>query len=175
MSSEVPISDDVRRRLAGVRLLTLDIDGTLTDGSLHYDAEGRVMRTFNVRDGVGIQRLMAAGVEIAFVSAGRAGAIQHRAEHLGVQHVHTSVHDKLETIRDLARQLGLGLDAVGHVGDDINDLPVLQAVGAPITVADGVDAAKRVAIYVTTLRGGKGAVREVAELMIALREEGGQS
>lgn len=165
------LSEEVRQRLRRVRLLTLDIDGTLTDGSLHYDAEGRVMRTFNVRDGVGIQRLMAAGIEVAFVSAGRAGAIQHRAEHLGVHHVHTSVHDKLETIRDIARQLGLGLDEVGHAGDDLNDLKVLEAVGAPMTVADGIDAAKRLALYVTEREGGKGAVREIAELLIELGRE----
>lgn len=162
------LSEEARQRLGQVRLLSLDIDGTLTDGSLHYDPEGRVMRTFNVRDGVGIQRLMAAGIEVAFVSAGRAGAIQHRAEHLGVHHVHTSVNDKLETIRDIAGQLGLGLDAVGHVGDDLNDVAVLEAVGAPMTVSDGVDAAKRLAVYVTELSGGKGAVREISDLLIAI-------
>lgn len=171
MSTAAGLSDDVRARLGRVRLLSLDVDGTLTDGSLHYDAEGRVMRTFNVRDGVGIQRLMAAGIEIALISAGRAGAIQHRAEHLGIQHVHTSVHDKLETLRDVAGMLGLGLDEVGHVGDDINDLPVLEVVGAPITVADGIEAVKRAAIYVAQRNGGKGAVREVAELLLALRDE----
>lgn len=170
MSLGAGLSDDVRERLKRVRLLSLDVDGTLTDGSLLYDADGGVMRTFNVRDGVGIQRLMAAGIEVALISAGRAGAIQHRAEHLGIRHVHTSVHDKLETLADVAGMLGLGLDEVGHVGDDINDLPVLEAVGAPITVADGVDAAKRAAIYVASRDGGKGAVREVAELLLALKE-----
>lgn len=170
MSGGAGLSEDVRRRLQRVRLLSLDVDGTLTDGSLHYDPDGRVLRTFNVRDGVGMQRLMAAGIELALISAGRAGAIQHRADHLGVTHVHTSVHDKLETLGDVARQLGLGLDEVGHVGDDLNDVAVLEAVGAPITVADGVEAAKRAACYVTERDGGKGAVREVADLLLALRE-----
>lgn len=157
------------RDFAAVRLLSLDVDGVLTDGGVYYGEDGKVSRKFNVRDGVGIKRLQAVGVEIAVVSAGTTDSIRHRADTLGIRHVFVGAGDKLTTIATLAAGLGIPLSAVAHVGDDINDLPLLKAVGLPMTVPDAIPEAKAVARYITAKKGGDAAVREVCDRIVAAR------
>lgn len=159
-------------RLARVRLLTLDVDGVLTDGGLYFGDDGRQWRKFNVKDGLGIKLAMTAGIEVALITASDTGAIHDRARMLGLRHVFVGVDDKLAAVRSIAGDLGIGLDAVAHMGDDLNDLPVLAAVGLPLTVADAVDAVIAAAAYVTERRGGEGAVREICYLLVATREGG---
>lgn len=157
------------KRLARVRLLSLDVDGVLTDGGLYYSDDGRVMRKFSVRDGVGIKRVIDIGVAIAFVSAGKTDSIRSRAQTLGVGHVYQGVEDKLATVTTLARQLGIAMSDVVHIGDDLNDAPLLRAVGLPITVPGAAPEVLRVARYVTTCAGGAGAVREICDLLVAAK------
>ena len=157
--------DDLIQRLKGVRLLSLDVDGVLTDGSLYYAEDGSQLRKFNVKDGMGMKAVRKAGVEVAIITASKTAAIHHRGEVLGIPHVFVGVDDKLTTLNGLCATLGIGLDAVVHIGDDVNDLPVLRAVGLPITVADAVDPVLDVARYVTTRKGGEGAVREICDLI----------
>ncbi len=168
-----PPDDDVMHRLGRVRLLSLDVDGVLTDGGLYFFEDGGQARKFNVKDGVGIKRLMAAGIEVAIVSAGISPAVEHRGRVLGLNHVHTGVDDKLETLRSVCRAVGVGLDETAHVGDDVNDLPVLAAVGCPLAVADAMPQVRAAAAWVTENGGGQGAVREVCDLMLAAREDRG--
>ncbi|MDP6572330.1 MAG: HAD hydrolase family protein [Rhodospirillales bacterium] len=164
-----PAKKDLVKRLGKVRLLSLDVDGVLTDGGIYYAEDGTRMHRFNVLDGVGIKRVQAAGVEVAIITAGASEAVRHRAQYLGVRYVFIGIEDKLATLNDLCAGLGFGLDRVAHVGDDLNDLPVLEAVGLPLTVPGGVAEVRRRALYITKTEGGAGAVREICDLIVAGR------
>lgn len=160
------------RRLGGVRLLSLDVDGILTDGGLYFADNGLTLRKFNVKDGQGIKHVLEAGIEIAVISAGTQEAIRRRMESLGIPHIFTGVPDKLEALTGLCRRLDIDLADVIHMGDDVNDLPVMEVVGYPITVPDAVAEALDGAVYVTTRMGGAGAVREICDLLVAARRNG---
>lgn len=163
----MPISGALRRKLAKVRLLSLDLDGVLTDGGLYYTAQGDEMRKFNVRDGMGIKLAQAAGLEIAILTTSAIPAIVQRGRKLDIAHVFTGIHDKLPVMKELAGRLGLEFSQIAHVADDVNDLELLGAVGVPLAVADAMAPVKRQAIYVTKKPGGNGAVREICDLLIA--------
>ena len=158
-------------RLASLRLLSLDTDGVLNDGGLYYNDAGDELRKFNVKDGMGIQMLRRIGVEVVIITASAAPAIAQRGHRLGLEYVCLEVTDKLEALGKLCDKLGIDLDLVAHMGDDLNDLPVLKAVGCPLSVNDAIAAARDAALYVTKKNGGAGAVREVCDLIISVREE----
>ena len=155
--------------LGRVKMLSLDVDGVLTDGALYYAEDGSQIRKFHVRDGVGMKRVLAAGVEMALITASKTQAIRHRGEDLGIPHVILGVDDKEAALRGLCRDLGIGLSDVAHMGDDLNDVPVLRIVGCPLSVANGASEAKDAALYVTERAGGDGAVREVCDMLVAAR------
>lgn len=159
----------LKRRLRSVRLLSVDVDGVLTDGGLYYDEAGRQLRKFNVKDGLGLKAALEAGVEVAIVSASRAQAIRHRAKDLGVRHVILGSEDKVGAIRKLGRDLGIDLADAAHVGDDANDLPVFAAVGLALTVADASAEARARADFVIPVKGGDGAVRALCDLLVAAK------
>lgn len=161
---------EVLRHLAGVRLLSLDVDGVMTDGGLYYTDEGRISRKYNVKDGVGIKRAMEAGVRIAIISAGISGSIPERAETLGVDHVFTGVEDKLSVLTELCADLDIGLDEAAHIGDDLNDISLMGAVGCPIAVADAQPEAWEAALIITERNGGDGAIREICDALVKARE-----
>ena len=161
--------EDLRAIARAIRLVSLDCDGVMTDGRLYYGEDGGQFRVFHVRDGVGIKMLMDAGIVVAFVSGGTTAAIDRRARDLGVGYCLTGVVDKLAALRDLCGGLGIGLDAVSHVGDDLNDLPVLARVALPAAVRDAVPAVREAARIVTARPGGDGAVREFAERLLDAR------
>ncbi len=163
---------EVLLHLAGVRLLSLDVDGVMTDGGLYYTDEGRILRKYNVKDGVGIKRAMEAGVHIAIISAGISGSVSERAETLGIDHVFTGVDDKLSVLTELCADLDIGLDEAAHIGDDLNDIPLMEAVGCPITVADAQPEAWEAALIITERNGGRGAIREICDALVKARETG---
>ena len=160
---------DIGDVLGRVRMLSLDVDGVLTDGALYYTEDGGQIRKFHVRDGVGMKRVLAAGVEMALITASKTQAIRHRGEDLGIRHVILGALDKLAALTGLCRDLGINLADVAHMGDDLNDVPVLEAVGCPLSVANGAPEAKDAALYVTARAGGDGAVREVCDMLVAAR------
>jgi 3-deoxy-D-manno-octulosonate 8-phosphate phosphatase (KDO 8-P phosphatase) len=159
--------DQLKLRLAQVKLLALDVDGTLTDGGLYYSNSGDEFKKFNVKDGQGMKLVMESGIQIAILSASSATATVHRAKKLGISQVYLGVEDKIVVLRSLCTQFGIDLSQVAYAGDDVNDLPVLEAVGCPLTVADAVEAAKNCAVYITEKAGGQGAVREICDLLLA--------
>ena len=165
----IKITALLKERLSNVRLLSLDVDGVLTDGGIYIDANGGQLRKFNMKDGMGMQRVRDAGIEVAIISAGHCAAVEHRAAMLGIVQTRTGVSDKLAELRDICASLEIDLSAVAHVGDDVNDIPVLRAVGCPISVADAVAEAREAAIYVSQRRGGDAAVREICDLLLAVR------
>lgn len=156
-------------RLSKVRLLAMDVDGVLTDGGLYYSDSGEETKKYNVKDGQGLKLLMALGIEIAIISAGASLSIMHRAGKLGITNVFVGVEDKLSVLKELCTKLCVPLAEVAYIGDDVNDLPILEQVGCPLTVADAMPANKAIAICLTTLGGGQGAVREICDYIANTR------
>lgn len=163
-------SHELSHRFKSIKLLSLDVDGILTDGGLYFTDEGTTFRKFNVKDGLGIKRVMAAGIVVAIISAGPQQAIRRRMESLGIKHIYTGVPDKSETLKALCDELDCDLDDVIHMGDDLNDLPIMAIVGCPISVPDAMPEVRDQAVYLTTLNGGAGAVREICDMLVAARQ-----
>lgn len=161
--------DKVRQQASHIRLLVLDVDGVLTDGRLQYDAEGRECKVFHVRDGYGIRRLIESGVEVALISGRKSKPVETRAAELGIGHVHLGISDKLPTLQQLTAKLGVEMEAVACVGDDVPDMPCLRAAGLAIAVADAHSDLDAVADWHTHQGGGMGAVREVCDLLLDAR------
>jgi len=154
----------------GLKLLLLDVDGVLTDGTIMYTHEGNEIKSFHTRDGLGIRMLMESGVEVGFITARQSEAVNRRAQDLGIKYVFQKAKNKLEIFENLLKELDLKPSEVGYMGDDWLDLPVLVRVGFAATVADGVPEVLQVAHYVTKRKGGMGAVREVCELILDAKE-----
>ena len=153
----------------GVRLLLLDVDGVLTDGRLYFGARGELLKVFDVRDGYGIVQLRRAGVEVAVISGRRSPMVVARCRELGVRHVRQGVADKRAALVRLCAQLRLRPAACACVADDLPDLPLMRAVAVSFAVADAHREVRRTADIVTRAGGGRGAVREVCDHLLALR------
>lgn len=156
-------------RFKAVKLLSLDLDGTLTDGGLYYMENGSELRKYHVQDGLGIVMAMQAGIEVCLITMSNTPAIARRAERLKIREAHLGIKDKLPVLRDICGKLGIGLDAVAHIADDVNDLGVFGAVGMPVAVANARPQVKAAAAYITQATGGNGAVREVCDILLQLR------
>lgn len=161
---------ELRAAAARIRLLVLDVDGVLTDGSLRYDAEGRESKSFHVRDGYGMQQAMAAGVTLAVISGRHSPAAAARLAELRVPHVFLGRNDKRAVFDQLLAELGIPASDVACVGDDVTDLGIMALSGLGITVADAHADVLRAADWVTAAGGGRGAVREVCDLLVASRQ-----
>lgn len=155
--------------LRRARALVLDVDGVLTDGRLYYGAKGEALKAFHVRDGHGIKAVAAAGVTVAIISGRKSQMVTKRARELGIRHVVQGANDKLAALTRLAAKLGVPLEHCVCVGDDTPDAPILEAAGLGIAVADAHADALSAADLATTRPGGRGAVREVCDWLIAAR------
>jgi 3-deoxy-D-manno-octulosonate 8-phosphate phosphatase (KDO 8-P phosphatase) len=159
-----------RVALRDVRLLVLDVDGVLTDGRLWFGPRGELLKVFDVRDGHGIRRVLDAGIAVAIISGRNSAATRARARELGIGHVFQGVRDKLAVFEKLRRRLGLEATQCACIGDDEPDVPLLRAAGASFAVADAHARAARAARRLTRRPGGRGAVREVCDLLLASRQ-----
>ena len=159
-------------RLAAVRLVLADCDGVLTDGTVLYSGRGEELTRFSRRDGMGVERLRAAGIETGVVSRDRSPATRRRAERLQLTEVHLGVTEKLAAIEEIAARRGLALEQVAFIGDDVQDLEALRAVGVSGCPRDAEPAVRETADYVASRRGGHGAFREFAEAILAARQAG---
>lgn len=149
-----------------IRLLAMDVDGVLTDGGVFIHEDETQSRRFDIKDGLGIKRVLERGVEVALISSASCRAVQYRAEMLGIKEVHLNVSNKIATLRELCTRLDTDLSEVCYIGDDLVDLEVLHSVGFPCAPADAVSSIRQIATYVTQARGGRGAVREVCDLLL---------
>jgi 3-deoxy-D-manno-octulosonate 8-phosphate phosphatase (KDO 8-P phosphatase) len=165
------VSDFIRFQpaLRRARLLVLDVDGVLTDGRLYYGAKGESLKTFHVRDGYGIKQVADAGIAIAIISGRKSTMVVRRARDLGIRHVFQGVSDKLAVLNKLLAKLDLALEHCVCVGDDTPDAPILSAAGLGIAVADAHPDALAAADLISTKLGGRGAVREVCDWLLAAR------
>ncbi|HET7392936.1 MAG TPA: HAD hydrolase family protein [Candidatus Binatia bacterium] len=147
-------------------MLLLDVDGVLTDGRIILDDRGVETKQFDVRDGQGIVLLMRAGIEVGLITARNSKAVRYRAKELGLRIVHQGIQSKATTYGEIRRQSGLAEMQIAYIGDDIGDLEILHRVGLAVTVNDGWEELFRFVDYITDKPGGRGAVREVAELLL---------
>lgn len=154
------------QRAARVRLMVLDVDGVMTDGRLYFGPHGEALKVFNVRDGHGIKMLIENGVEVALLSARNSDIVTARARELGVARVLQGRLDKAGAFAELLADTAVASDESGYIGDDLPDLPAMCAAGFAATVADGCEAAKAAAHWITPQAGGHGAVRALAEFIL---------
>jgi len=153
-------------RAARVKVMIFDVDGILTDGSLTYGPDGEITKTFNVLDGLGIQLLQKTGVITAIISARKSPIVLARARDLGINHVWQGHQDKRVAFAELLEQTGFTAEQCGYIGDDVIDLPLLTKVGFAVTVPTGHPEVQHRAHYVTKAGGGRGAVREVCDMVL---------
>lgn len=160
------ISPALQARLKSLSLLAMDVDGVLTDGTLWLGPDGSEMKRFHVRDGLGLKLLSLAGTRIAWITARSSPAVRARASELACVHLIESSSDKLSALSRIADAIGVRLDSVGYIGDDLPDLPAMQAVSVAFAPADASALVRRAAHYVCSAAGGNGAVREVCDLLL---------
>ena len=151
-----------------INLLLMDCDGVLTDGRLYFSASGEAMKVFDVRDGQGIVSWHRAGFKSGIISGRGAGEIiQKRADELGIEFVRVGSSDKVGHCEEIISSLGIGRENVAYIGDDIGDMELMKYVGFSVAVADAIPQAKAVARYITNAKGGRGAVREVIDMLLS--------
>ena len=161
---------EIQRRAARVKLLLMDCDGVLTDGRIWILENGEDQKAFHTRDGLGIDLLHRAGLKSGIISGRLSSALERRAQSLGVSYLWQGRDDKRRAFADTLAQAQVTGEEVAFVGDDLTDLPLMVQAGFAVAVADAVAEVKAHAHYVTTLKGGKGAVREVVELILKAQD-----
>ncbi len=160
-----------RQKAARLALMGFDVDGVLTNGMLYFSSQGDEMKAFSSLDGHGLKMLQRAGVEVAIISGRSSRALELRAANLGIDELHMGVEDKGALLTRLARQRGIDLARAGYMGDDVVDLPILRLCGFSATVADGHPEVLSRVDYVASRGGGRGAVREVCDLIIRAQDK----
>jgi 3-deoxy-D-manno-octulosonate 8-phosphate phosphatase (KDO 8-P phosphatase) len=159
----------VLERARAVRLAIFDVDGVMTDGTLYIGPQGEAFKAFNILDGHGLKMLQSAGVATAIISGRSSEAVARRAAELAIAHVVQGSADKVADFERLIARLQVEPSACSYVGDDLPDLALMRRCGLAVAVANAVDAVKEAAHYVTRASGGRGAVREFCEVVLAAR------
>ncbi len=163
------LSEQLKQKAKKIKLLVLDVDGVLTDGTLVYSQDGEQVKHFNVKDGVGIKLLQAFDVAVAIISAKDSLPLKRRIADLSIKHAYTGCKDKLLALQELTANLGIEFDEVAYCGDDVIDLKVMQKVGLSLAPSDAYSMVQEYAHVVTKASGGRGVAREVADLILASR------
>ena len=159
--------EEVRKRAAEIRLVVLDCDGVLTDGGLWYDQDGRVAKRFNVQDGLGIKAAQQAKLELAVISGLDHDGVTARVETLGIRYYYAGYHEKLPLVERICGELDITLSQVAFMGDDWVDAAVMAKVGLPMAVPDAQPEILDLAAWVSSRRGGHGAVREALAMILS--------
>jgi 3-deoxy-D-manno-octulosonate 8-phosphate phosphatase (KDO 8-P phosphatase) len=157
---------DILDKAAKIKLLVFDVDGVLTDGSLIIGDDGEEYKAFFSKDGLGMKMLQKTGVEIAVITARTSNVVLHRMQSLGIKHIYQGQLDKLPAFDKILNELGISNEQAAYVGDDVIDLPVLLRAGLAITVQDAHPLVKQHAHWQTPQCGGRGAARDVCELIM---------
>jgi len=166
------VDQDVLQRARGVRLAIFDVDGVMTDGTLYFGPRGEAMKAFHIQDGNGLKLLQNAGVATAILSGRTSTAVAKRAKELAIAHVIQGTgDDKIPEFEKLLKKLGLRAEQCSYMGDDIQDLAVLRRCGLAVAPSNAVEAVKSAVHYVTKAHGGRGAIRELCDLVIHAKEK----
>ncbi len=153
-------------KLKHVKLLLLDVDGVLTDGSIIYNDNGAETKVFNVKDGLGIKLLMEVGIKVGIVTGRISKALYHRCNNLGISLIFDGVHEKASVLELISEQTGILDKEIAFVGDDLPDLPLLRRVGLSIAVSDAHKTVIENVDMITSAKSGAGAVREICEAIL---------
>jgi len=156
----------MKEKAARIKLLILDVDGVLTDGRITINERGEEVKSFNVKDGLGLKMLMSTGIEAVIITGRKSMVVEHRAKELGIDEVWQGIKDKRALCKRIIREKGLEKKEICCIGDDLPDLAMFMEAGLRIAVADGVEEVREKADFVTKKKGGCGAVREACELIL---------
>jgi N-acylneuraminate cytidylyltransferase len=152
--------------LRNIKLLITDSDGVLTDGGMYYSENGDELKKFNTKDGMGVQLLREIGINTAIITGESVEIVRRRGKKLNIEEMHLGVKEKAPLVQELAKKYNISLNQIAYIGDDINDLEAIKMVGFGCSVCDGMEEVKNASSYVTKVKGGQGALREVAELIL---------
>lgn len=166
IANQLKAKMSLKDRAKKVKMLILDIDGVMTDGRIIYDSRGNELKCFNVLDGMGLALLGFAQIKVALITAKGSKAVTRRARDIGAVEVKQNTIDKLAAFRQILKKYNLKEEDICFVGDDIVDLPIIKRAGFAVSVANGCSEVKKAAHYLTKKEGGKGAVREVIEIIL---------
>jgi 3-deoxy-D-manno-octulosonate 8-phosphate phosphatase (KDO 8-P phosphatase) len=161
------IRDEIRNKACKIKLVLTDGDGVLTDTGVYYSERGEEMKRFSIRDGMGVERLRKlVGIETGIITGEESGSVRKRAEKLQIKELHMNIKDKKSVLENILTRLDLKLENIAYIGDDTNDLEVLGLVGLSACPADAVFEIKSIVDIITDNRGGYGAFRDLAEIII---------
>ncbi|MBD2815380.1 3-deoxy-manno-octulosonate-8-phosphatase KdsC [Xenorhabdus sp. Flor] len=161
-----PVNKEIIEKAKKIRLLICDVDGVMSDGLIYMSNEGEELKAFNVRDGYGIRCLITSGIEVAIITGRQAKLLENRAKTLGITYLYQGQNDKILAYQELLDKLALQPEQVAYIGDDLIDWPVMAQVGLSAAVADAHPLLLPKADYVTQIAGGRGAVRELCDLVL---------
>jgi 3-deoxy-D-manno-octulosonate 8-phosphate phosphatase (KDO 8-P phosphatase) len=156
-------------KAAEIRLVLTDVDGVLTDGGVYYSARGEEMKRFNIRDGMGVERLRLQGIETGIVTGELSESVKRRAEKLHITELHLGIKEKLACVEEIARRRDLPLERIAYIGDDVNDREVLERVGIAACPSDAFEEVRKLVGVLCQAAGGQGAFRELAEWILQAR------
>jgi YrbI family 3-deoxy-D-manno-octulosonate 8-phosphate phosphatase len=159
----------LQEKASKIVLLLTDVDGVLTDNGVYYGADGEVLKRFSIRDGMGVERLRNCGIETGIITGENSGAVKKRAEKLNITELHLGIKDKAAVLREILERKQLEPSQIAFIGDDVNDLSIMSEVEFKACPNDAMPQVRSVVDYVCTNKGGHGAFREFAELIIAAK------
>lgn len=162
-------SKDIIRKASSIKAIFMDVDGVLTDGQIVYDDSGREMKKFHVRDGLIVSHLKRFGIITGIISGRESAAVSKRCAELGIDFCHQGILDKLSVVEKLAKHYGLKMKEVMYIGDDINDVAVFRKIGLSVSPSDTLAYVKDEVDLVSRYKGGRGVMREAADLVLASR------
>lgn len=166
-----PVATDIVNIAKTIKLLICDVDGVFSDGLVYMGNNGEELKTFHTRDGYGVKSLMNAGIEIAIITGRQSQIVENRMKALGISLIYQGQDDKVKAYSDICAKLNIAPEHTGYIGDDLIDWPVMEKVALKVCVADGHPLLVQRANYITTIKGGHGAVREVCDLILHARNE----
>jgi 3-deoxy-D-manno-octulosonate 8-phosphate phosphatase (KDO 8-P phosphatase) len=169
--NEEKAMNELIQKAAKVKCLICDVDGVLTDGVLYLANDGNEMKAFNVQDGVGIKLLLACGIDVAVITASEIEVVDKRMQQLGISCYFKGQVDKRQAYIDLKKNLNVNDENIAYIGDDLPDLPIMKQVGFAVAPANAVHQIKEYADWVTEHSGGKGAVRELCDLILSTNDK----
>ena len=165
------VSKEIVEIAKEIKLLICDVDGVFSDGLIYMGNNGEELKTFHTRDGHGVKSLMSAGVEIAIITGRQSTIVENRMKALGISLIYQGQNDKIKAYQDICSKINVDPKNTAYIGDDLIDWPVMEKVALKVCVADGHPLLVKRANYVTTIKGGYGAVREVCDLILQARDE----
>ena len=165
------IDDQIIEKAKKIKWFVFDVDGVLTDGKIIYDSEGREIKMFCVKDGIGIHMLNMVGIKTAIITGRSSETVDKRARELNITEVFQNSSNKLIHYQQLKEKYNLKDEEILYIGDDIVDIPILKRVGFPVSVPSASDDVKKYAIYITKKDGGNGAVREVIDMVLKIQNK----